>query len=423
MPKPHDENRTPIENIEKHLASYLDLIPAIVWRIDIVGNEISFLNSYTIPSHGEKIRAILQNPQLARNMLLAEDRERFQHCYDQIRNRATTSCVIRLRLNKDIRWFKIVAIPDPLHQTCSIGMLMDISSQVNTILTTEGRPTLSAKINLINDPVLIIRFSDRSICAVNKATEKFLQYDRPQLLSLNFQDLFQQSSSADLHNMYEGLIFSDRWTGELNVSDSQSKTHQCSVNIQAIARNEKNLLWVTLSHRNDCLACKGIPVRGNETIPPGTASKAMGECNNIKCLLKTMLNTLPPDSATDAIMFSRIFIDKNTVEVTGVGAPFTNVDENRTHPYEGSIAENIVHFNLKNHVVMETSKSIKPIDWALFIPLGIRSYYAQPFYQNGTLTSVLIFCSTKSHSYDPDADAPLKTLHKDFLTNLKRCTL
>ncbi|WP_319469775.1 diguanylate cyclase [uncultured Pseudodesulfovibrio sp.] len=422
MPKHPEDTPVPHENMEKHLASYLDLIPAIVWRIDIVGNEISFLNSYEIPSHGEKVRAILQNPQLAKKMVLAEDRERFQVSYEQIRNRVRTACSFRLRLDKgETKWFKLMAMPDPQHPTCSIGLLIDITAQVNTILVAEGRPTLSTKIDLIDDPVLLVRFSDRSICAANTAAEQFLQYDRKQLTSLSFQELLQNNTDTDLHKIYESLIFSDRWSGKIHVTDSSGRNHQCSAQFRAVARDEENLLWVTLSHRNDCHACKGVPVKGNETIPAKDIGKAMRKCTTIKALLETMLKGLPENSPTDAIMLSRIFIDRNTVAVTGAGEPFETVPENRTHPYQGSIAENIVRFDLGNHVVMETSKSIKPIDWALFIPRGIQSYYAQPFYEDGILTNVLIFCSEKSHSYDPDAEAPLFALHEDFLSNLARC--
>lgn len=422
MPNHSNGTPPPAEGAEKYLADYFEHIPAIVWRIDIVGNEISFLNSYSIPTHGEKVRAILQNPQLAKKMILAEDRDRFHNCYEQIRNRIRTSCAFRLRLGKGItKWFKLAAMPDPEHQTSSIGMLMDISAQVNTVLSTEGRPTLSTKIDLISDPVLLISFSDRTVCAANKAAKQFLQYDESKLLSLKFQELLKHNTSTELHQIYEGLIFSDSWSGKLNVTDNLGRTHQCSAQIQAIARDEKNLLWVTMTHRNDCLACKGIPVHGNETVPPEAATKAMRKCSSIKSLLEAMLKALPSGSPTDAIMLSRIFIDKNTVVITGVGEPFENMAENHTHLYEGSIAENIVRFDLQNHVVMETSKSIKPIDWALFIPRGIRSYYAQPFYEKGILTNVLIFCSTKGHSYDPDANAPLFALHQEFLDNLQRC--
>ncbi|TIH15932.1 diguanylate cyclase [Marinifilum sp. JC120] len=422
MPKHINENETVRADLEKYFSSYLEQLPAIAWRVDIVENKISFLNSFVIPNQNHNIRDVLQKPQLARNMILEEDWERFQNCFQQIRNRVATTCVFRMHSAKNsTRWLKIVAMPDPIQQTCSIGLLIDISTQVDIVLTTEGKPSLSTKINLIEDPVLFVRFSDRSVYSANNAAEDLLKYDQQKLLSLNFQDIFRNNTDADLHKLYEALIFSDRWNGKLNVTDSQNRHHKCAVNIQALSRNEENLLWITLIHQNDCPTCKGIPVHGNETLPLKGISKALAKCNTVKCLLKTMLKTIPTGSSTDAIMFSHISISENKVKVTGAGTPFAKLSENRTHPYEGSIAENIVRFNLKKHVVMETSKSIKPIDWALFIPHGIHSYYAQPFYDNGILTGVLVFCSTKSHGYDADAAAPLHEVYEEFLANMKRC--
>ena len=66
-------------------------------------------------------------------------------------------------------------------------------------------------------------------------------------------------------------------------------------------------------------------------------------------------------------MLSQIFIAEGRVVVTGVGKPFESVGEADSHPYPGSIAENMVLFELDHVIVGDTTKSIKPIDWALFI--------------------------------------------------------
>jgi len=422
MSKQMDGGSASCAGLGKNLESYLEVLSAIVWRIDIVGKEISFLNSYTLQPHGEKVRAIMQNPQSAQQMILAEDRERFQHSYKQLLHRQKATCVFRIQMDEGVsRWFKLAGMPDPEHPTCSIGVLMDISSHVSTILATEGRPGLSVKIDLIDDPVLLVRFADRSVSMVNKAADQLLGYSQKQLTNLHLQDLLQDTPGTDLFQIYESLIFSDCWNGELYMTDSLGRSHLCSARIQVIARDEENLLWITLSHQNDCKACKGVPVRGNETLPSKAVSAAMRKCTTVKALLESLLKALPEDSPTEAIMLSKIFIDKGIVSVTGVGEPFEGELEDLVHPYDGSIAKNIVRFELDKHVVMETSKSIKPIDWALFIPHGIHSYYAQPFFEDGILTSVLIFCSTQKGSYDPDAEAPLSALHEEFFENLERC--
>jgi hypothetical protein len=63
------------------------------------------------------------------------------------------------------------------------------------------------------------------------------------------------------------------------------------------------------------------------------------------------------------------------------------------YSYEGTIAQDIERFKLDYLIVDDTLDSIKAIDWALFIPKGIRSYFARPFYGRGALRAVMILCS------------------------------
>ena len=61
--------------------------------------------------------------------------------------------------------------------------------------------------------------------------------------------------------------------------------------------------------------------------------------------------------------------------------------------------ENIDRFKLDHLIVENTFASIKAIDWALFIPHGIRSYFAKPFYERRTIRSVLILCSEQNNHF------------------------
>jgi hypothetical protein len=56
-------------------------------------------------------------------------------------------------------------------------------------------------------------------------------------------------------------------------------------------------------------------------------------------------------------------------------------------------AQDIERFCLDSLTVEDTLDSIKSIDWAMFIPCGVRSYFAKPFYSAEGLQAVLIFAS------------------------------
>ena len=68
----------------------------------------------------------------------------------------------------------------------------------------------------------------------------------------------------------------------------------------------------------------------------------------------------------------------------------------------------------------DTAKSIKPIDWALFIPHGIRSYFAVPFFHENVLRDVVIFCSTTPSAFSPDNIQPYLGLAESLWPHLPR---
>ena len=52
----------------------------------------------------------------------------------------------------------------------------------------------------------------------------------------------------------------------------------------------------------------------------------------------------------------------------------------------------------------DTLDSVKSIDWALFAPLGVRSYFAKPFYAEHGLHAVLILASKRQRAFGADAE-------------------
>ena len=106
----------------------------------------------------------------------------------------------------------------------------------------------------------------------------------------------------------------------------------------------------------------------------------------------------------DGLMFSDIRSARGRVVVHGVGPAFRNLDWGAVHAYEGTIAQDIERFGLHSLTVDETLDSIKTIDWVLFTPHGVRSYFAKPFYGPSGLHAVLILASLKPGTFGPDAE-------------------
>jgi len=134
---------------------------------------------------------------------------------------------------------------------------------------------------------------------------------------------------------------------------------------------------------------------------PVTTSLPMGSQYEIDIVdsLETMLKTLSNREDVDGALFSVVHSNASKVYVYYAGKVFHNAVQGEIFPYKGTIAQDIAHYSHDFLVVDNTMDSIKPIDWALFVPQGIRSYYAKPYYLNGVMTSVVIVCSKKSGNF------------------------
>ena len=120
-----------------------------------------------------------------------------------------------------------------------------------------------------------------------------------------------------------------------------------------------------------------------------------GKKGNISGILNLLLDNQPVHGLANAMLYSDIHLEEGIVYVWGAGEAFKPLAPAYSHPYEGTIAENIVNYDLNHIIVENTFESIKPVDWAIFIPHGIKSYFAKPFFTKGKITTVLIFCSTE----------------------------
>ena len=84
------------------------------------------------------------------------------------------------------------------------------------------------------------------------------------------------------------------------------------------------------------------------------------------------------------------------------------------HAYEGTIAQDVERFGLHSLMVEDTLDSVKSIDWALFAPQGVRSYFAKPFYSEHGLRAVLILTSRKANAFDASAETAYADVVRAF---------
>jgi PAS domain-containing protein len=412
-----DHSLSPLQQM---LTSFLEALPALFWRLDIIKNEIIFLNEYAIAGLSESIALVLKNLRHARQVILEQDLERFYRCLNQIRKQQNASALVRIK-NDDgfFRWIVILGMSDPERLSGSIGLLADCTDLIDTALTSGWGSNLSEKIAFIPIPVVLTRFADRRIVMANPAAQTALGCDLTRESGLSLEEFLAAGSLKQLPLIIENLVFTGRWNGPLTVIDGRGELVPCEGRIRAYTRDGENLLWFALTP----LEPTGGEAPGGDHAPGPPSPElvsAFAAAKDIPSLLRLLLDNQPEASLADAVMLSRIFITANRVEVTGQGTAFLQTPEGDTYPYEGSIAENIVRFDLDHIIVEDTSRSIKPIDWVLFIPRGIRSYFAKPFFKDGVLHNVLIFCSTEAKRFSGCNVRPYQSLFPLFESALER---
>jgi hypothetical protein len=231
-----------------------------------------------------------------------------------------------------------------------------------------------------------------------------------------------------ISRIYEALIFEKKWEGRLIFQRKRGSAFSGDVVMRHLFCKGMRLFRVSIHNiaMND-----GRPeVPLTDAMPPSLPGeqqykqfsdalvKQIGATSDMALILQTILDHQGPGCHFDAILYSDIYIKKKKVVVYTAGEAFAAMAQGQDFSYEGTIAENIDRFKLDYLIVDDTFASIKAIDWALFIPNGIRSYFAMPFYERNVMRTVLIFCSRKRNVFRPQ-DANAYAVHyKAFLHGL-----
>ena len=387
-------------------------VPAVFWYINSANNKITFFNNNDSNSFNTNVSLLLQNQEYARTIVLSEDFEVFSHALQCAKNQHPTSVVFRIHgEDGETRWIVLLGLAAPDASTCYVGLLACCTNLVTRAIGLEKDITPKESIELMDTPVLLVRFPGKQIAHANQAAQDLFHFTSGESLPL-LDALFANSSEQSRQGIYESLIFSNSWRGAVTLQDRQGQPFFCSARIRPLVHRGVSYLWVKLQ-----------PLFTLPQSTPKLVSHCAGSFSQAQTeeeLLQALLAVCPGGIQAEGVMLSRIFIDENKVMVTGVGAPCKGKSRRVEYPYVGSIAENLVRFGLDHLVVDETTMSTRPIDWVLFIPNGIHSYYAEPYFEMGKLKYVLIFCSTVANSFNTLCGAVCRDMVADFARNLAR---
>lgn len=404
-------------------------MPALLFRIEIAKNKIEYLNDYRIDGLGNKTFLLLKNKMLSKEIILEDDYPYYTSFIKASQQAKASKIIIRVESSKGLRWLKFIGSHNSYNPGFYLGVMMDITSSVEIVNEMNEKENENlAMINMLDNPVLLVDLSTKEIISHNTAAHELFAYSKDEFRDLRFNDLYHKEYSSEINKTLENVIFDKKWEGKLFFKRKDKNRFLCNTSLRTFKIKTKLLLSISIysidlgQNKSGIDIIKSTPEKLN-----GSAQKYLNSLLNkvsslseMKKILDVLIeNPYPGMKPFDGIIYSDIQVNKDKVVVYPTGSVFKNLPFGEVFTYDGTIAENIEQYKLKNLIVDDTMSSTKAIDWALFIPSGIRSYYARPFFERNTLRSILILCSKKPYDFNNENIDKYDLLCAPFTKGLK----
>jgi len=412
------------------LFNFVEDFPALLWRIDIVKNKIEYLNNYQIKGLESKSGLILQNINFSKRTILKEDLHLLEGFMRAVRNGETAATIFRIK-NKDdhITWIKVTGTINRKDPRFYLGYMLDVSDTVGIVQDTlEKDADIDAMVELVNNPVILIDPYDKIILTHNIAARDLFGYQAGEFSKLKFSDLYHHSIKTRINRIYEEIIFDKKWEGKLIFQRKYNSLFIGEVVIRSLFFRGTRVFRVSIDHVSVddkdigmFVLTAGDEVTSSNPVNDHYINQLMEKLedeSDMSAILQIMLDNQYGNMNFDSIIYSDIYAKKNKVAVYTAGKALSPMKQGEVFPYEGTIAENIDRYKLDYLIVEDTFSSIKAIDWALFIPHGLRSYFAKPFFDRKVMRTVLILCSTQRNMFSNQYVADYALLFKPFLLGL-----
>ncbi|MCP4117046.1 MAG: hypothetical protein GY737_16920 [Desulfobacteraceae bacterium] len=378
------------------LHGFINDFPALLWRIEIARARIEFLNGNTDVAPGVDGTLLLKSIEYRNRVLLPEDRHLIESFMEAIKEGRKASAIFRVKTgDAAISWLKLsgtVNLRDPRYY---YGYLLNADDTVSVIKGVLGKDLeLKLMIEDADNPVLLVEYDSQRVVCANPAAKELFGLTDADFRNLPFHELHSHTMKHPLTPVLKELPLSRKWVGKLEyLSTDKKNVIAAETVVRYLVHKERRLIRISLQNPQVNKA-PDPSVAASSHRDLEALAQALEPLHGMDEIMETCLASPVVSAQCDAILFSDVHVRKNMVTVYGAGVPYPGIKRDETFSYNGTIAEDINRYSLDHLVVDDTQDSIKPIDWALFVPRGIRSYFAMPFYSRKVLRTVLVICST-----------------------------
>ena len=351
--------------------------PGLLWAIEHRRSRIKLLNSWEIPMLGEDTSRLLKDAQFRRRMVRRSDQSLLIEFWEMMTSRQPASVSFRLNKFPHIT-YQLQGWPDPENPELYFGLLMEAQLPA-TFIANGTAGTCQLALGRAQYPVLVLSIGQREIVTCNDAAKELFGGAARGSEDFLLEDIAPSEMGEILLRAAARALTEEVWAGTVMLRSGAGNILGSKVRISPCSTNG-DIVRIALLNIPESPACCDI----------SPSVEDVEEQFTLKGELEKILTACP---GMDGLMFSDIQSTRGMVEVYGVGKLFDTLEWGAAHAYEGTIAQDIERFSLDSLTVEDTLDSIKSIDWAMFIPCGVRSYFAKPFYSSEGLHAVLIFAS------------------------------
>jgi hypothetical protein len=404
----------------------------LFWRMKISERKIEFLNPGAISSLPEKINIgrLLQDLVWAQDIVLKEDFFRFKLFIIAMREGKEASVIFRIAGEQNKQppghdWLRIAGAPGIDDPTVYYGYIRDATKDVNFIHNLfEKDLERQTMIESENLPVMLVDMDTGAVISRNILAYELFGYTYEEFLSINFQALYPGEQKSYVAKIFKTCISEGYWEGSLPLVKKGDIPIQAFIKLKRLSLRSRNILKISIDQHSGDARKKMTVIQqapDREQFKQSLVT-AMSEKHNMADILDTLLGFQYGGSFFDAVMYADVYVKKRKVVVYARGKDgevFANLKPGTTFNFEGTISQAIWENKLDFLILGDTLESTKPIDWALFIPHGVRSYFVKPFFHGDQLRTLLLFCSTQPNRFSEKDMEIYELYYPAFLKGLK----
>lgn len=369
--------------------------PGLVWSIDVPQARLELVKDWAHPGLGANTALLLKDASFRRKHVMPEDYLHLVEFWEAVAAGIPASALFRLSASPK-EWLFLQGWPDNEINWFYHGMLQIAPEYILPEVQNSDYEYWPQCRSVAGYPVLLFEPESGAVIAWNQEAGVLLGRDSAKTV-LPLEPLVPRGALPKVRHALEKAATEGVWSGSLTLKLPSGFTVNSEMRLTQALCGDKRLVrlaFLSTAGRNSS------PGTRRRLAPDASADelvRKVSRASSLKEALEVMLASHEPH-AFDGIIYSDIHADKGHVAVYGAGKPCAGM-WGQVFAYEGTIAQNIERHGLNYLVVDNTLDSIKSIDWGLFIPRGIRSYFARPFYRHNRLRAVLILCSLQPGAF------------------------